>query len=149
VTAIPRVGGRAIIRTPDGRVLLIHERLETGTHWLTPGGGLEPGELPHEAAIREAREETGADLVIAEDAEAVLVTRRLWSWAGVEYDQVDHFFLVPVAEEFVPRPCGLTPIEQSTLIGYHWWTLPELAATDAVILPADLATVLSDLPRGA
>jgi 8-oxo-dGTP pyrophosphatase MutT (NUDIX family) len=149
VTPIPRVGGRAIIRTPDGRVLLIHERFETGTHWLTPGGGLEPGELPHQAAVREAREETGADLMIAEDAEAVLVTRRLWSWAGAEYDQVDHFFLVPVAEEFQPRPRGLTPIEQSTLLGYRWWTVPELVATDAVILPADLATVLSELPRGA
>lgn len=149
MSPIPRIGGRAIIRTPDERVLLIHERLEVGTHWLTPGGGLEPGELPHQAAIREAREETGADLVIAEDAEAVLVTRRLWSWAGVVYDQVDHFFLVPVATEFTPRPGGLTPIEQSTLIGYRWWTAPELAATDAVLLPADLATVLSGLPRGA
>jgi 8-oxo-dGTP pyrophosphatase MutT (NUDIX family) len=149
VTAIPRVGGRAIIRAPDGRVLLIHERLEVGTHWLTPGGGLEPGELPHQAAIREAREETGADLAIAEDAQAVLVTRRLWSWAGVEYDQVDHFFLVPVAEPFEPRPRGLTPIEQRTLIGYRWWSVPELGATDAVVLPADLATVLSELPPGA
>jgi 8-oxo-dGTP pyrophosphatase MutT (NUDIX family) len=149
VSAIPRVGGRALIRAPDGRVLLIHERLEVGTHWLTPGGGLEPGELPHQAAIREAREETGADLMIAEDAEAVLITRRLWSWAGAEYDQVDHFFLAPVAEEFHPRPRGLTPIEQSTLLGYRWWTVPELAATDAVILPPDLATVLSELPRGA
>jgi 8-oxo-dGTP pyrophosphatase MutT (NUDIX family) len=39
-----------------GRVLLIrHKRLDT---WLPPGGELEPGETPLEAAIRELREET-------------------------------------------------------------------------------------------
>ncbi|MGC8676472.1 MAG: NUDIX hydrolase [Candidatus Micrarchaeia archaeon] len=40
-----------------GKVLLIkHKKLHV---WLYPGGHVEPGELPHEAAIREAKEETG------------------------------------------------------------------------------------------
>ncbi len=37
-------------------LLLFHKKLKK---WLPPGGHLDPGELPHEAAIREAAEETG------------------------------------------------------------------------------------------
>lgn len=44
------------------KVLLIHHvKLEK---WLPPGGHLEPNEMPHEAAIREAEEETGLNVEI-------------------------------------------------------------------------------------
>lgn len=44
----------------DDKVLLIHHRKLL--KWLPPGGHLEPNELPSEAAIREAKEETGLDV---------------------------------------------------------------------------------------
>lgn len=47
----------AIIFDDDGRVLL--HRGADATGWLTIGGAVDPGESPAEAAIREAREETG------------------------------------------------------------------------------------------
>ena len=41
----------------NGRVLLLrHKKIGT---WLPPGGHVEPNELPHETAMREAMEETG------------------------------------------------------------------------------------------
>lgn len=40
-------------------LLIFHKKLQK---WLPPGGHLEPGELPHEGAIREAKEETGIDI---------------------------------------------------------------------------------------
>jgi len=49
----------------DEKVLLIfHKKLKK---WLPPGGHVDPNELPHEAAIREAFEETGivAELIDA------------------------------------------------------------------------------------
>jgi 8-oxo-dGTP diphosphatase len=57
--ATPLIGVGAII-IEDSRVLLVkraHPPLEA--QWSIPGGVLEVGELVREAAIREAREETG------------------------------------------------------------------------------------------
>lgn len=41
----------------EGHILLVHHR-RIGA-WLPPGGHIDDGELPHEAAIREVFEETG------------------------------------------------------------------------------------------
>ena len=50
------VTGSAIVTGPRGVVLLRHKRLGL---WLQPGGHIDPGEAPWEAARREAEEETG------------------------------------------------------------------------------------------
>lgn len=49
----------------DGRVLLhMHKKYNT---WFAVGGHLEPDELPHEAALREVKEETGLDVELVGD----------------------------------------------------------------------------------
>ena len=53
------VTGSAIVVGSRGVVLLKHKRLG---FWLQPGGHVDPGESPSEAALREAREETGLDV---------------------------------------------------------------------------------------
>ncbi len=46
----------------NNRVLLhMHKKYKT---WFPVGGHLEPDELPHEAAIREAKEESGLDVML-------------------------------------------------------------------------------------
>ena len=45
-----------------GRLLLVRER-DSGA-WGTIGGTVEIGESPHRAAVREAREEAGVDVVV-------------------------------------------------------------------------------------
>jgi 8-oxo-dGTP pyrophosphatase MutT (NUDIX family) len=49
----------AIVLGPKGVLLHRHKRLGL---WLQPGGHIEPGESPWEAARREATEETGLEL---------------------------------------------------------------------------------------
>lgn len=54
-----RVAAYAVIRGDDGRVLLAHWNEGGRSGWTMPGGGLEAGEDPEDAARREVREETG------------------------------------------------------------------------------------------
>ncbi len=50
------VTGSAIVAGSRGTVLHLHKRLGL---WLQPGGHIDPGEPPWEAAVRETNEETG------------------------------------------------------------------------------------------
>ncbi len=56
-----RHAARVVLLDPQARVLLMRydDPPPNGTNWSTPGGGLEPGESHHEAALRELAEETG------------------------------------------------------------------------------------------
>ena len=56
------LGAFGIIFDKQGGVLLCHRRDMDA--WNLPGGVIEPGELPTEAAIREVKEETGLNVVI-------------------------------------------------------------------------------------
>jgi len=46
-----------VVRDDDDRVLLVEH--ENDGNWVTPGGAVEPAEIPAEAAVREMWEETG------------------------------------------------------------------------------------------
>jgi ADP-ribose pyrophosphatase YjhB (NUDIX family) len=54
-------GVSAVIRDDSGAVLLMHR--EDDGCWGLPAGGLEPGETPAEAIVREVYEETGLNVV--------------------------------------------------------------------------------------
>lgn len=54
-------GAGVILHDENQRILLVRPRYRTDT-WEIPGGGLEHGEHPRQAAAREAREELGIDL---------------------------------------------------------------------------------------
>lgn len=57
-----RIEGSHILATDDeGRILVVRTTY-LGPGWMLPGGRVERGESPHEAAQRETREETGLDV---------------------------------------------------------------------------------------
>jgi len=57
-----RVIARAIILTPDRRIVLVTS--QTGKALVLPGGAVDTGETLPQAAIREAKEECGIDVTI-------------------------------------------------------------------------------------
>ena len=141
---VRRVGGRLLLIDPDGRLLLIHERTDdlAATFWITPGGGLEAGETPQQAAIRETYEETGIEITLPPDAPVALSRVRRWSGDGVTHEQTDHFFAVSVPAGLTFAPAGLTDVERDLWLGYHWWTLAELRASRETFVPADIAELM-------
>jgi len=53
------VTGSAVVVGPRGTILHVHKRLG---RWMQPGGHLDTGESPADAAVRESEEETGLAL---------------------------------------------------------------------------------------
>ncbi|MGB9476659.1 MAG: NUDIX hydrolase [Candidatus Udaeobacter sp.] len=59
--ATPKIDVRAAVIS-ENKILLVKER---GDGWTLPGGWVDPGESPSEAAVRETREESGYDVSAA------------------------------------------------------------------------------------
>ena len=142
--AIERTAARALL-IADRSVLLIQgrdpARPERGTWWLTPGGGIEDGESLEVALAREILEETG--LLVAPDQVGAVVATRV---AHFDFDertfrQHESFFAV-VVTPFTPTDRGWDALERRELITHRWWTLDELAATDEIVYPSELAPLM-------
>src|SRR5215471_17068904 len=59
--ATPKIDVRAVVIS-ENKILLVKER---GDGWTLPGGWVDPGESPSEAAVRETKEESGYDVSAA------------------------------------------------------------------------------------
>lgn len=142
---VRRVGSRALLVTPDRKLLLMQiENPEDGFRfWITPGGGIEPGESAAEGLLRELSEELGrCDFEVG--APVWLRTSR-FNWIGQDYEQRETYFWIDT-ERFDPGDGeGMEPREREVLQTFRWWTADEIAASDETFAPRDLAALLEDL----
>lgn len=127
----------------EERVLLFLMHSSDGqVFWLTPGGGLEPGETHEQAALRELAEETGwADPVLGPE---IGTRRHLVAWGGVSYDVRERWFLARVDRLKVDRG-GWTDDEKVDMVDVRWFSVADLAAATERLVPADLAELVPRL----
>ena len=116
---LPLVGVGAIIIEGDHVVLVKRAHPPIQGQWSIPGGVLEVGELVREAAIREAREETG---LIVEPSELLGVYDRILRNAErrVQY----HYVLI----DFLCRRVGGELQASSDATEVRWFGREELTA---------------------
>jgi 8-oxo-dGTP pyrophosphatase MutT (NUDIX family) len=129
-----------------GRVLLLKWRLESGGHlWITPGGGLNPGESHAQAAIRELAEEVG--LAGAELGPWIWSREHLLHWNGRAIRQRERFHLVRVGTHEVDRSAN-DEQERRVIEETRWWTAAEIAASGEEFSPRRLGELLRPLLAG-
>lgn len=145
-----RQTARLLLIDPDDRVLLLRDSdpgAPGATWWLTPGGGVDPGESLAGAAVREAAEETGLVLDPGEVGEVVLSRRVRHTYSDVVVEQTEDFFLVRV-DAFTPHHAGFTDDERMTVVDVRWWPLADLAATADDVWPRGIGSLLPRLIAG-
>jgi 8-oxo-dGTP pyrophosphatase MutT (NUDIX family) len=140
-----RPAARVLVTGPGDTLLLFKFRATEGLVWLTPGGGVHPGEPVAEAAARELREETGIIADPAELGSMVAFSRGLWSADdGQVFAADDSYFWLRVADTAVDTS-QQEDLERSLILGHRWWTVEELAATSDLVYPIGAAGLMRTL----
>jgi 8-oxo-dGTP pyrophosphatase MutT (NUDIX family) len=135
-TRIDRYGARCIVIDEQDAVLFIGRSAtpERPARWFLPGGGIDAGETPHDAAVRELFEETG--LRIDHGDLVGPVARRAFSRPkeGGWFTQDNYLFFTRV-QRYTPHVSGGDAYEQD--LEFQWFGVDELSEDGGFDTPGD------------
>lgn len=127
----------------DGAALLFFTAAPDSSRWsrwITPGGGVDPGETHEQAAIRELFEETG--LVVDGVGEPVFSINFEVAWDDADHDRGHAEYYVVRGERFEPVSTNWTDDEHIDVTAHGWFTADELLASGQPFEPYDLPRLL-------
>jgi len=140
-----RATSRVLVFDGTGRTLLFLQYGKSRNvppRWITPGGGVDPGETHDQAAVRELFEETGLRLESVGAAfrdEDFVPDQRWhpyqtghWAWYAVRMTR------------FEPSRDGWTEEEVADVIDWRWMTAEELEADENEFEPPELADLIRE-----
>jgi 8-oxo-dGTP diphosphatase len=109
----------------DGHVLMVRERVQSapGQHdgpeyWTLPGGGIEPGEDPQDAIVREVLEEVGLKVLAAREVAEVDYPSGRTTVFRVDVPSDEP----RLGEDNLPCPCP-------RMVGLDWVPAPAMASS--------------------
>ncbi len=142
VIGVHRLTSRVLLFDRAGRILLFLTTAPDTSgvaRWITPGGGVDPGESHLEAALRELHEETG--LILGTLGAPVWAHDFDVSWDAADHDTGHAEFYRAVVDEFEPSSELWTDEERVDVLEHRWWSVAELATTLEPFEPAELPTL--------
>lgn len=145
-----RRSSRIILMDADGAALLFLTAAPDSSRWsrwITPGGGVDPGETHEQAAIRELFEETG--LVVENVGESIFSIDFEVAWDAADHDRGHAEYYVVRCERFEPVSTNWTDDEHIDVTGHAWFTAEELLASSQPFEPYDLPRLLRTVAGGA
>ncbi|MER8187428.1 NUDIX domain-containing protein [Kitasatospora sp. NPDC094015] len=148
MAVVKRRAVRVLLLDGQGRILLLHgldPAVPGVSWWITPGGGVEPGENLRQAALRELAEEL--EPVEVELGALVAYGTTAFSYQGQEFEQEQWFYLARSSRTDVGPARSGAP-EHARLLGLRWWSLAELRVTGETVYPVGLVGLLERIATG-
>jgi ADP-ribose pyrophosphatase YjhB (NUDIX family) len=137
-----RLAARVILLDPDDRVLLMRydDGPPNGSHWTTPGGGLNEAEDYRDAALRELEEETGwSDITLLREVARRTLTME---YAGRLVRQHERLYLARTGQARRQIRGADAMHAADGIAAWRWWALAELDITAETVWPAGLSDLI-------
>ncbi|HVC71582.1 MAG TPA: NUDIX domain-containing protein [Acidimicrobiales bacterium] len=133
------VTGSAVVVGSRGTVLHKHKRLH---RWMQPGGHIDPGESPWDAALRESEEETG--LTVRHPVEGPRLLHLDVHEAAKGHTHLDLRYLLVAPDEDPAPPPGESPEAR-----WYTWDEAKAVADEALAGALEVARRQSEVGDGA
>lgn len=142
-----RIATRLVVLSHEAEpAILLFEDSDPGVAgqrwWVTPGGGIDPGEDEVDAGVRELGEETGWRANRSDLIGPLSVRRTAHGYSDQILVQRETFFGI-VTPRFEVDTAGHTEDEKLTLQSWRWWPLSEIRDPDARIWPRYLPELVA------